>query len=228
MTTQQPGNPRRRRIAGERRASRPVEAPSEPPRNGKAAQLAEPPATRPRRTRRPVRRSDGWWGSAASLVALAVTLVVLLTLVVLGALGLLGNQGIQEIREARAAEQAGGPASAAAERAAAAILAYDHRSLAADKDAAVRFMTDSFGEQYSETFEKVVTPAAEQTNARVTAEVQASAVIREAADRVRVLLFVDQTTRSNANEGPQLALNRVEMIMVEQGESWLVDDITSY
>jgi hypothetical protein len=43
-----------------------------------------------------------------------------------------------------------------------------------------------------------------------------------------VLLFVDQTTVSSANETPQQALNRVEMIMVREGDRWLVDDITSY
>ena len=43
-----------------------------------------------------------------------------------------------------------------------------------------------------------------------------------------MLLFVDQTTVSSANEEPQQALNRVEMIMVREGDRWLVDDITSY
>jgi Mce-associated membrane protein len=49
------------------------------------------------------------------------------------------------------------------------------------------------------------------------------------ADRVNVLLYVNQTTRSTANGGePQVALNRVQLSMVKQGGTWLVNDITSY
>jgi Mce-associated membrane protein len=125
-------------------------------------------------------------------------------------------------------DRATSSAPAAAERAARAILVYDHERLEADRRSAVGFMTDDFAEQYTDTFEKVVAPAAEQTSAKVTAEVQAGGVIRASADRARVLLFVDQTTVSSANEAPQQALNRVEMIMVREGDRWLVDDLTSY
>jgi hypothetical protein len=43
-----------------------------------------------------------------------------------------------------------------------------------------------------------------------------------------VLLFVDQTTESSSNPTPQLSLNRVEMVMVREGDSWKVEEITSY
>ena len=89
-------------------------------------------------------------------------------------------------------------------------------------------MTDDFATQYTETFDKVVSPAAQQTKARVTAEVQGSAVIRATESTVRVLLFVDQNTISTANDGPQQSVNRVEMVMVKRGESWKVDEVTSY
>jgi len=48
------------------------------------------------------------------------------------------------------------------------------------------------------------------------------------SDRVRVLMFVNQTTLSTANPEPQVALNRVEFDMVREDDTWLVDDITSY
>jgi Mce-associated membrane protein len=74
----------------------------------------------------------------------------------------------------------------------------------------------------------VVAPAAEQTKAQVTVEVQGSAVVRASEDRARVVLFVDQSTTSTATTTPKLALNRVEMVMVREDGSWLVDEITSY
>jgi Mce-associated membrane protein len=89
-------------------------------------------------------------------------------------------------------------------------------------------MTKDFAAEYSETFEKVVRSAAEDTRARVTATVQASGVIQATADTARVLLFVDQATVSTSNEQPQIALNRVEMSLVRAGDTWLVDDISSY
>ena len=90
----------------------------------------------------------------------AVTLVALLTLTGLGLAGLLGNRGLPEIREAARVQDAEETAPSVAERAAEAILAYDHRSLDADRDAAERFMTSGFAEKYSDSFTKVVAPAA--------------------------------------------------------------------
>ena len=42
------------------------------------------------------------------------------------------------------------------------------------------------------------------------------------------MLFVDQTTVSKANPRPQVSLNRVEMSMVRDGDTWLVEDISSH
>ncbi len=224
MSTPSSGAPRRRRIAGERRAVRltggtsvvdvPPDAPvvDAPP----DAPVVDVPADD---TRRP---------PARAVPALTATLAVLVTLGVLAALGLLGTPGVGGLAAADEVERATSSAPAAAERAAGAILVYDHETLEADQRSASAFMTDGFAEQYSETFEKVVAPAAEQTRAEVTAEVRASGVVRASSERAKVLLFVDQTTVSSANEAPQQALNRVEMIMVREGDRWLVDDITSY
>jgi len=170
----------------------------------------------------------GWWGSRGTLFALTGALAVLVTLGVLASLGLLGVAGFDDLAEADEVERATSSAPAAAERAAQAILVYDHERLEADRRSAVGFLTDEFAEKYTDTFEKVVAPAAEQTSAKVSAEVRAAGVVRASADRARVLLFVDQTTVSSANEAPQQALNRVEMIMVREGDRWLVDDVTSY
>lgn len=173
-------------------------------------------------------RAPGWWGSAVTVAVLSVALVVMLTLVGLGAFGLLGNAGVQDLQEADEAVVAAESAPSVAERAAEAILAYDHRSLDADQDAATKFMTSDFAEEYSTTFERTVASAARTYRAQVTAQVRGSSVVRAGADEVKVLLFVDQTTKSTAHRRPQVALNRVEFVMVEQDGEWLVDDISSY
>ena len=165
------------------------------------------------------------------VVALGALLFALVVAVVLGATGHLGGQSISEAHATRADAAAWDEASSApstAERAAESILAYDYRSLETSEKEATQFMTSDYAKQYTETFEKIVMPAAKQQKARVTADVQASSVIRATPGKARVLLFVDQTTQSVANRGPQQALNRVEMVMVRREGSWKVDAISSY
>jgi Mce-associated membrane protein len=120
-------------------------------------------------------------------------------------------------------------APGAAEQAAATILAYDHESLEADRDAAAALMTPDYREEYVETFDDLVLEAARERKAQVEADVRASGVAAAGPDRVEVLLFVNQTTVSTANSGePQTALNRVVLAMEKVDGAWRVDDITSY
>ena len=120
-------------------------------------------------------------------------------------------------------------APGAAEQAAATILAYDHESLEADRDAAAALMTPEYREEYVETFDDLVLEAARERKAQVEADVRASGVSVAGPDRVEVLLFVNQTTVSTANSGePQTALNRVVLAMERVDGAWRVDDITSY
>ena len=250
------GAPRRRKIAGERRPGRAAGAPLDGPArtepgqtdatSTEAAPVAAPTTSeptgpvagekaRPRREKaRPRREKRGapdWWGSTPVVAALAVLCFALALAVVLGATGHLGNPSLSEAHDTRADAAAwdeGSSAPSTAERAAASILAYDYRSLEATEKEATQFMTSAYAKKYKETFEKVVMPAAKQQKAKVTADVQASSVVRATPGKVRVLLFVDQTTQSVANQSPQQALNRVEMVMVRQDGSWKVDSISSY
>jgi Mce-associated membrane protein len=227
--------PRRRRIAGERRAPLAAAADRDAPEVADDTPVSET---------EPVERLDsasvepvaepvaeergGWWGSPTSLVVLTVALVLLLTITGLGLAGLLGNRGVPQIREAAAVQEAEQTAPSVAERAAGAILAYDYKTLDADQDAAERFMTADFAEKYSASFTKAVAPAARTYKAQVTAEVIGTSVVRATEDRVRVLVFVDQTTVATNKKNPQVALNRAEFDMVLRGGTWLVDNITSY
>lgn len=138
-----------------------------------------------------------------------------------------------EYQSARAYEEALDQAPSAAERAAEAILSYDYESLDSDRDAATRFLTSDYSDDYGKTFDSLVRENATQTRAKVEAEVLASSSMLqsgdESSDRVPVLLFVNQTTLSTANSGePTVALNRVRLDMVNVDGTWLVDNITSY
>ena len=244
MSTQNPNAPRpRRRIAGERKgqrtapvgeatteappeaapvdspaaASRPVTPPPPPP----AVLPAEQGAAEPRAELAPVP-----WPVMAGLALLAVVLLVL-------AVGpFVDGMGWKDYREVSAqseVDSARRTAPATAERAAAAILAYDYKSLESNRDTAAQFMTPEYRKQYLDTFDGLVMKTAVQRKAHVEASVRASGVTAAGADRVEVLLFVNQTTTSTANSGePQTALNRVMFSMVREGDTWRVDDITSY
>ena len=159
----------------------------------------------------------------ALLAAAAVALVVVVAVLGLQTWKLGSVQGQAGITAAQEA------APAAAERAAAAILSYGYQSLDADEKAAEKLMTAKYQKQYAATFDRLVKPNATKIKATVEADVRSSGVVRAEADRATVLLFVNQTTKSTANNGqPQQALNRVQLTMVRENGTWLVDGITSY
>lgn len=137
-----------------------------------------------------------------------------------------------DYQRASAYEDALDQAPSAAERAAVAILSFDYESLDSDRDAATRFLTSGYSDEYRKTF-AFMRGSATETRAKVEAEVLASSSMLqsgdESPDRIPVLLFVDQTTVSTANSGdPTRALNRVRFDMVKVDGTWLVDHITSY
>ena len=174
--------------------------------------------------------SEGSWagrGPGWPLVA-ALGVLALVLVVTAGVLGLF-TWSWSDVRSQDAVDDASRAAPAAAERASTAILSYRYTSLGADEKAAERYMTPAYAKKYADTFTRLVKPNAAKLRAKVEAEVKASGVTHADADRVTVLLYVNQTTTSTANSGePQLALNRVQLSMVKRGGTWLVDDITSY
>ncbi|HEX2550978.1 MAG TPA: hypothetical protein VHK64_05235 [Nocardioidaceae bacterium] len=233
MSSQNP-RPPRRRIAGERRPSRPDAGRPEPqdepvshelPQPAPSEAVAPPPPSSdgPAASRGTGGRPAPSWPFVAVLGVVALVLVV-----TAGVLGLF-TWSWSDVRTQDAVDQASRTAPAAAERASAAILSYGYSSLDADEKAAERYMTPGYRKKYADTFDRLVKPNATKLKAKVEAEVRASGVAHADADRVNVLLYVNQTTRSTANGGePQVALNRVQLSMVRSGGTWLVDDITSY
>ncbi|HEX4976509.1 MAG TPA: hypothetical protein VFV40_01470 [Nocardioides sp.] len=246
-------NPRRRRIAGERKAPpRPADAPAEaagtgtapasPPASPRAEDRADagptpPPTSRPERdeqrdapsaarpatTRRPA-PPRLMLGLAGAAAVLVLTALVL-ALLVEGA----GWGDWKRVQEHDQVTDAQRTAPGAAEQAAKTILSYDYESLEADRDAAAALMTPEYRKEYVETFDELVLEAAQERKARVEADVRASGVAAAGPERVEVLLFVNQTTVSTANSGePQTALNRVVLAMEKVDGAWRVDGITSY
>jgi Mce-associated membrane protein len=170
---------------------------------------------------------SGGWGWALPWPVFAVLGVLTALAVGFAAYFLMQAQRAADYREAL------DRAPAAAESAAAAVLSYDYRSLEADRDAAAKFLSGGYRSEYVDTFDKLVAESATETKATVEAEVLASSAMVGGEDRnpnrVPVLLYVNQTTTSTANEGePPVALNRVRFDMVQVDGTWLVDGITSY
>lgn len=121
-------------------------------------------------------------------------------------------------------------ATSVAERAVAAVLAYDYRSLEAGRDRALTFLTPEYQETYEKIFNGLINGTeqapggAVKTKAVVTATVRATAVVDADEDTVRVLVFVDQQPTTNGKQQPVLA-NRVVATMVRSGDTWLLDKL---
>ena len=236
MSSQNP-RPPRRRIAGERRPPRAegevrTERPDEPvsleKQQPEAREQATPPPPTPTSGGTGVPRAPGGGSGPSWPIVAALGVAALVLVVAAGVLGLF-TWSWSDVRAQDAVDEASRTAPAAAERASAAILSYGYTSLDADENAAERYMTPAYKKKYADTFNRLVKPNATKLKAKVEAEVKASGVAHADADRVNVLLYVNQTTRSTANGGePQVALNRVQLSMVKRGGTWLVDDITSY
>lgn len=166
--------------------------------------------------------------SGRSVPVAVLAVLGLLAAVVIGGAAYLGF----EAKRAADYQEALDRAPAAAERAAVAVLSYDHESLEADRDAAAKFLTSGYRSDYLDTFE-LVQQNAPELKAKVEAQVLASSAMVQTGERspnrVPVLLFVNQTTVNAArSEEPAVALNRVRFDMVKVDGTWLVDGISSY
>jgi len=231
--------PRRRRIAGERR--RPQDDETAPPSaDVTQASPTTPPVIAPQPPSAPVLRAPvdaepaepGVFPRWRFAVALVAALALVTTALVLG----LVTWNYREVADQDRIEEVQDDAAAAAERAAAAVLAFKYDSLDADLQKAQRFLSPTsyddqpaFRDLYTETFNSDARPRATETKATVTANVLASAVVSATDKRAQILVYVDQTTVSTVNGArPQVALNRTMFDMVNEDGSWLVAGITSY
>lgn len=228
------GNPRRR-IAGQRRT------PDRRPDGPGDEQAAEETATEQTTTDEavtvdadeavPVEADDGDGdaavaegdeaepaGRALRMLTAAIGVVVVLTLTVAVVLGQRAWQG-------RQAERARSEASTAARKAAELILSYDHKTLDDNFAAARATLAPEYAADFDQTA-KVVGVQAKKVKATVRAEVREVGVRDGDADRVTLLVFVNQTTTSTITQNkPRVDLNRARFTMVRIGDQWLVRSI---
>jgi Mce-associated membrane protein len=164
--------------------------------------------------------------------ALAVMALVVLPLVAVLSVVVLGVTWHKHTVDGQT-EDARSEAPAAAERALTTMLAYDYRHLPADRAAAVQVMTPHYRSQYLNTF-KLLTSGkngapgqAVALKAVVSADVLDTSVVDAQPDKVRVLAFVNQTSRKGV-AAPTIFQDRVAVTMVKQGGQWLIDGVDSY
>jgi Mce-associated membrane protein len=219
--------PSRRKIAGERTRRTPGEpslplAPPPPPPahhgegdDGDHDSGAEPTGTGG------VARIPSWL-----LIGLAVLLAAAAIFDVIFAFRA-HNRTEQADTRSAAITSAFSTAPAQAEKAAVRILGYDYKTLESDADEARSFMTPEYADTFQNTVDALLKAPANQVKAHVEAKVMTSGVASATPSKVEVLLFIDQVSTTTANADPQTALNRVVLTMVEQGDRWLVDDITA-
>ena len=173
----------------------------------------------------------GWVLATLGVVAVAaVAIAVILgaqgspAKVVQGTAQLAGGSEVTRIEEPALAAQA------AAKEAVVPVLSYDYRHLDEDQAAADRYLTDSYrsGKQgYDNTFETLVKGPAKETQTVVTTKVVGSAIVRADAERVQVLLLIDQPRTNKSSPTPQVFQNQVTLTMEKVGSRWLVDDLST-
>ena len=213
----------RPRIAGQRRPSGATptldetavveEKVSDTPPEDVTPATPEPPKPEPEPrvvTQRERRQSD--------VLLAGLGLVVVITLVVAAVLGVKAWHGKQ-------AEDARDQAAAAGRKAAETALSYDYRDLDKSFAAARATMTPDFTQKFDATA-KVAGELATKTKATVKADVREVGVRDGDADRVTLIIFVNQTTTSTITKGsPRVDLNRTRFTMVRNGDRWLVQEI---
>jgi Mce-associated membrane protein len=156
----------------------------------------------------------------------AMFAVLLVAGVVAGAL--LANSYRHDERTQRASTQA----LLAARAAAPVILSYDYRHLDQDFAAALSHLTGPFRDEYRKTTSTVVAPTATKYHGVVKATVAqptggkpAAAVVSASPDKVVVLLFMNQVTRSTRLDAPRLDLDRVRMTLAHTAAGWKVSAV---
>ncbi|HEX5598315.1 MAG TPA: hypothetical protein VFX61_20215 [Micromonosporaceae bacterium] len=121
---------------------------------------------------------------------------------------------------------AGRDALAAATAATQAIFSYDYRRFDASVANGQHFVTGAFADEYSQTTASLKA-AVEKEQAVVRAEVSAASIVEAAAERVEVLLYVNQYRRNINIDGEKVDQNRVVLVLVPADGRWKVVKATA-
>lgn len=207
-------------------APSPASAPTDTPAPPSVAEAETPEKTG---SRFPLLRLAGVRAALTSTLGLAILGVLATASVVLAVV--LGVNLNDRSDDAGSFDPGDGTAAASvAERAVAAVLAYDYRSLEADRDRALTFLTPEYQKTYERIFDGLINGTDEapggavKTKAVVAANVLSTAIVDADENTVRVLVFVDQQPTTNGKQQALLA-NRVVATMVQRDGTWLLDKL---
>ncbi len=106
------------------------------------------------------------------------------------------------------------------------ILAYDYRHLDQDYAAARAVITGPLRKEYDTTAAtKKMSQDRVALKASLSSEVLNAAIETSDADRATALVFVNRSVRGSVFATPQVTLDRIEMTMVRQHGTWLVEKL---
>ncbi|MGK5739471.1 hypothetical protein [Micromonospora sp. URMC 103] len=134
--------------------------------------------------------------------------------------------GWYEDRGAAQRDEAVREAVATAPAAAKAIFSYDYRTFDDSVANGRTFATGAFAEEYARTTATLKETAGKQ-QAVVLAEVSATGVVSAEADRVELLLYLNQYRRNVSTAGEKVDQNRVVLTLVPVGGEWKVSQATA-
>jgi Mce-associated membrane protein len=126
-------------------------------------------------------------------------------------------------RSAQEREAAARESVAAATAAARAIFSYDHKGFDAAVSNGRSFTAGDFTREYEQTT-SALREAVLSEQATVRAEVSAAGVVTAGADRVEVLLYVNQFRRNVNIDGEKMDQNRIVLTMQRTPAGWKVVD----
>ncbi|MEO3779390.1 hypothetical protein ABGB16_21610 [Micromonospora sp. B11E3] len=117
-------------------------------------------------------------------------------------------------------------ALATAPAAAKAIFSYDYRTFDDSIANGRTFATGAFAQEYAQTTAALKETAAKQ-QAVVAAEVSATGVVTASADRVELLVYLNQYRRNVNTAGEKVDQNRVVLTLVPIDGEWKVSRATA-
>ena len=103
------------------------------------------------------------------------------------------------------------------------VLSYSADTLEQDFDAASALLTGPFLAQYKRLTSQDVAPAAQQHRVTSSASVVRAGVESLTSQKAAILVFVNQTTTSQAKPQPALTLDSVRVGLANVNGAWLID-----
>jgi Mce-associated membrane protein len=113
-------------------------------------------------------------------------------------------------------------ASAAAKNALPVVLSYNYLNLDGYADRALADTTGPFSDNLKNLLQTQVIPAATQRAIVTQTTVQAIATLRAETTTVELLVFIDQTTRTQDNPVPLVQGARLDVTMAKDGDTWRI------